>query len=164
MVRPRKSINPGPLGETEGLGPSRQPFTKGRYTPVRHGPPAASPDEGTEGQAPPDLPPVSKFAARATASALPTPDPPRVDARPVREQEPAARPSGPEEPPISFTIDLNAVEESEPSEKPETEDDTYYSRHRAKLPGLGLEPADRDEDSGESPMPWALLYYRKKRR
>jgi hypothetical protein len=142
MVRPRKPITPGPLGETEGLRPSSRSFVKGRYATTTPHPPAAD-DDG----AAPDLPPTSKYLARATAA--PPPDTSAEPPSPPREPAPVT--PEPDDPSISFTIDLSAAENDE------EERSTYYQRHRADLPRLGIEPADREEDPPGPPLRWALL-------
>jgi len=155
MVRPRKPINPGPLGEPERLGPSSRSFVKGRYATTGHRAPAAptGEDDGLESDG---APPGSKYAGRATAASPPGGHVESPSRR--REQEPAPVAAEPEDPSISFTIDLDAVEDEEPSKA------TYYQRHRAELPRLGIEPVDREEEPAGPPLRWALLERHRKRR
>ncbi len=148
MVRPRKSINPGSLGEPDHPVPSSGRFVKGRYAATGRAVPAGD-EEGPST----DMPPISKYAGRATSAPPPGT---HVEAAPVRKPAPVV--PEPEDPSISFTVDLTAAEDDEP------ERSTYYQRHRAELPRLGIEPVDREEEPAGPPLRWALLERHRKRR
>jgi hypothetical protein len=115
---------------------------KGRYATTTPHPPTADGDGDAA-----DLPPASKYLGRATAA----PPPGTVPESPP-ERAPAPPVADADDPSISITIDLAAAEEDHEEER-----STYYQRHRADLPRLGIEPADREEDPPGPPLRWALL-------
>jgi hypothetical protein len=150
MVRPPKSVNPGPLGEPERGGSTSRSFAKGRYGTTGQ----RDTRDGIEPPVPAEAPRSAKYTGRATA----TPPSRDVDPPPVRDPEHTPPEPEPDDPGIGFTIDLAAAEEAEPAR------DTIYRRRRANLPRLWIEPVDREEEPTEPSLRSLLLPARRPRR